>query len=163
MEALMDRVEKLLRLDVAEAAGKTADPSRALDSIERDIDNQLVQVKTEMAVAVATRHKLDREAARLDEQAAMSLKQADLALAGGRDAEARAAAAQVIAIRRQAAELRERAEARARLAEQLRSLWTGLRTQLESVKAAREARAAESGNEAAASEVDILLGGLRRT
>ena len=159
----MDRVEKLLRLDVAEAAGKTADPSRALDSIERDIDNQLVQVKTEMAVAVATRHKLDREAARLDEQAAMSLKQADLALAGGRDAEARAAAAQVIAIRRQAAELRERAEARARLAEQLRSLWTGLRTQLESVKAARDARTAESGNEAPASEIDILLGGLRRT
>lgn len=50
---LLARVAKLVRADLAELAGRVEDPGNALQQIIVDIQNQLMQVKTRVAVSSA--------------------------------------------------------------------------------------------------------------
>jgi phage shock protein A len=53
MNALLERVTRLVHADVREVAGRAADVGHALEQFTRDLENHRVQVKTQVAVAMA--------------------------------------------------------------------------------------------------------------
>ena len=89
--ALLDRVSTLLRANLNDLVEKAEDPERMLKQIVLDMENQLLQVKTQVAIAVADHHLLEKKCAEHRDQAAEWRRKAELAVAKGQDDMARGA------------------------------------------------------------------------
>jgi phage shock protein A len=89
--ALLERVSTLLRANLNDLVEKAEDPERMLKQIVLDMENQLMQVKTQVAIAVADEHLLEKKRAEHEQQAADWRRKAELAVDKGRDDLARAA------------------------------------------------------------------------
>jgi phage shock protein A len=60
--ALLERVSTLLRANLNDLIEKAEDPERLLKQLVLDMENQLLQVKTQVAIAIADQHLLERSA-----------------------------------------------------------------------------------------------------
>jgi phage shock protein A len=89
--ALLERVSTLLRANLNELIEKAEDPERLLKQIVLDMENQLMQVKTQVAIAIADEHLLGKKRVEHLEQAAEWRRKAELAVQKGQDDLARAA------------------------------------------------------------------------
>jgi len=89
--ALLERVSTLLRANLNDLVEKAEDPERLLKQIVLDMENQLMQVKTQVAIAIADEHLLGKKRAAQIEQAAEWRRKAELAVEKGHDDLARAA------------------------------------------------------------------------
>ncbi|HUB30054.1 MAG TPA: PspA/IM30 family protein [Terracidiphilus sp.] len=89
--SLLDRVSTLLRANLNDLVEKAEDPERMLKQIVLDMENQLLQVKTQVAIAIADQHLLEKKRAEHEVQAAEWRKKAELAVTKGQDDMARAA------------------------------------------------------------------------
>ena len=58
--SLLDRVSTLLRANLNDLVEKAEDPERMLKQVVLDMENQLMQVKTQVAIAIADQHLLER-------------------------------------------------------------------------------------------------------
>ena len=88
---LLDRVSTLLRANLNDLVEKAEDPERMLKQVVLDMENQLLQVKTQVAIALADQHLLDKKRADHAGQAAEWRRKAELAVKKGSDDLARAA------------------------------------------------------------------------
>lgn len=88
---LLDRVSTLLRANLNDLVEKAEDPERLLKQIVLDMENQLMQVKTQVAIAIADQHVLEKKRAEHEQQAADWRRKAELAVQKGHDDLARAA------------------------------------------------------------------------
>jgi len=89
--ALLERVSTLLRANLNDLIEKAEDPERLLKQIVLDMENQLMQVKTQVAIAIADEHLLEKKRAEQIEQAAEWRRKAELAVQKGHDDMARGA------------------------------------------------------------------------
>ena len=89
--ALMERVTTLLRANLNDLIDKAEDPEKMLKQLVLDMENQLLQVKTQVAIAIADQHLLERKTAEHETAAATWKNKAALAVARGRDDMAREA------------------------------------------------------------------------
>ena len=89
--ALLERVSTLLRANLNDLVEKAEDPERLLKQIVLDMENQLMQVKTQVAIAIADEHLLGKKRVEHLEQAAEWRRKAELAVQKGHDDLARAA------------------------------------------------------------------------
>ncbi len=89
--SLLDRVSTLLRANLNDLVEKAEDPERMLKQIVLDMENQLLQVKTQVALAIADQHLLEKKRAEHERQAADWRAKAELAVQKGHDDLARAA------------------------------------------------------------------------
>jgi len=89
--ALLERVSTLLRANLNDLVEKAEDPERLLKQIVLDMENQLMQVKTQVAIAIADEHLLEKKRVEHTEQAAEWRRKAELAVQKGHDDLARAA------------------------------------------------------------------------
>jgi len=89
--SLLERVSTLLRANLNDLVEKAEDPERLLKQIVLDMENQLLQVKTQVAIAIADQHLLDKKRAEHAEQAAEWRRKAEVAVQKGHDYMARAA------------------------------------------------------------------------
>jgi len=89
--ALLERVSTLLRANLNDLIEKAEDPERLLKQIVLDMENQLLQVKTQVAIAIADQHLLDKKRVEHAEQAGEWRRKAELAVQKGHDDLARAA------------------------------------------------------------------------
>ena len=89
--ALLERVSTLLRANLNDLVEKAEDPERLLKQIVLDMENQLLQVKTQVAIAIADEHLLEKKRAEHTGEAAEWRRKAELAVQKGRDDLARAA------------------------------------------------------------------------
>jgi phage shock protein A len=89
--SLLDRVSTLLRANLNDLVEKAEDPERMLKQIVLDMENQLLQVKTQVAIAIADQHLLEKKRAEQEQQAADWQRKAELAVAKNQDDLARAA------------------------------------------------------------------------
>ena len=71
---LLERVLTLLRANLNTVAEKSEDPEKTLRQIQLDMRNQLVQVKTQVATAIAEERKLEKRSQELLGEAALWLK-----------------------------------------------------------------------------------------
>src|SRR6201996_7711767 len=89
--ALMERVATLLRANLNDLVDKAEDPEKMLKQLVTDMENQLLQVKTQVAIAIADQHLLEKKTAEHETAAAAWKSKAALAVAKGRDNMAREA------------------------------------------------------------------------
>ena len=61
--ALMERVTTLLRANLNDLVDKAEDPEKMLKQLVLDMENQLLQVKTQVAIAIADQHLLEKKTA----------------------------------------------------------------------------------------------------
>ncbi|HVZ85085.1 MAG TPA: PspA/IM30 family protein [Terracidiphilus sp.] len=89
--SLLERVSTLLRANLNDLVEKAEDPERMLKQVVLDMENQLLQVKTQVAIAIADQHLLEKKRAEQETQAAEWRRKAELAVTKNQDDLARAA------------------------------------------------------------------------
>jgi len=89
--SLLERVSTLLRANLNDLVEKAEDPERLLKQIVLDMENQLLQVKTQVAIAIADEHLLEKKRAEQEHLSAEWRRKAELAVQKGNDDLARAA------------------------------------------------------------------------
>lgn len=77
---LLERVLTLLRANLNAVAEKSEDPEKTLRQLQLDMRNQLVQVKTQVATAIAEERKLGKRGEELQAEARLWLKKAEQAI-----------------------------------------------------------------------------------
>jgi phage shock protein A len=88
---LLQRVMMLIRANINDIVEKSEDPEQQLQQLQQDLRNQMMQVKTQVATAIAQEHKLQMRCDELGKQAADWQRKAEAAVARGDDGQARKA------------------------------------------------------------------------
>lgn len=86
---LLERVITLLRANLNTVVEKTDNPEKVLHQLHLDMRNQLVQVKTQIATAIAEAYKLQKHSQERKVEAEKWLKKAEAAVQQGNDEIAR--------------------------------------------------------------------------
>jgi phage shock protein A len=88
---LLERVATLVRANLNDLIDKAEDPSKMIKQVILDMENQLLQVKTQVAVSIADQHMLEKKQQENSAKALEWLRKAELAIDKGDDDLARAA------------------------------------------------------------------------
>src|SRR5437773_5302077 len=88
---LLDRVGTLVRANLNDLIDKAENPSKMIKQVILDMENQLLQVKTQVAISIADQHMLEKKVKETGDKAADWLRKAELAIDRGQDDLARAA------------------------------------------------------------------------
>src|SRR5512138_3215039 len=89
--ALLERVSTLVRANLNDLIDKAEDPEKMIKQIILDMQNQLLQVKTQVAISIADQHLLERKQKENEEKQAEWMRKAELAVDKKQDDLARAA------------------------------------------------------------------------
>ena len=89
--AVLERVATLVRANLNDLIDRAEDPEKMIKQVILDMENQLLQVKTQVAVAMADQHLLRKKQQEHEDQAAEWMKKAELAVDKQQDDLARAA------------------------------------------------------------------------
>ena len=58
--ALLERVSTLIRANINDLVDKAEDPEKMIKQVILDMQNQLLQVKTQVAISIADQHVLEK-------------------------------------------------------------------------------------------------------
>jgi phage shock protein A len=89
--ALLERVSTLIRANLNDLIDKAEDPEKMIKQVILDMQNQLMQVKTQVAIAIADQHVLEKKQRENAEKEAEWVRKAELAVDKKQDDLARAA------------------------------------------------------------------------
>ena len=89
--ALLERVAALVRANLNDLIDKAEDPEKMIKQVILDMQNQLLQVKTQVAIAIADQHLLAKKADEHTDKQAEWMRKAEIAVDKKDDALARAA------------------------------------------------------------------------
>jgi phage shock protein A len=89
--ALLERVSTLVRANLNDLVDRAEDPEKMIKQVILDMQNQLLQVKTQVAISIADQHVLDKRRQENEENEKQWRRRAELAVDKGDDALARAA------------------------------------------------------------------------
>jgi len=141
--SLLDRVSTLLRANLNDLVEKAEDPERMLKQVVLDMENQLMQVKTQVAIAIADQHLLEKKKAEHEQQAAEWHRKAELAVQKNQDDLARAALERALSQEQLAAGFNSQAEDQKHEADNLRQALRKLEQKLAETRAHCEMLIAE--------------------
>src|SRR5512132_1101750 len=120
--SLLERVSTLVRANLSDLVDKAEDPEKMIKQIILDMENQLLQVKTQVAISIADQHMLEQKAQESTDASAEWMRKAKLAVSKGQDDLARVAL--------------ERHKTAARIADNFRQQIDDQRAQVSTLKAA---------------------------
>ncbi len=89
--ALLERVATLIRANLNDLIDKAENPEVLIKQVIMDMENQLLQVKTQVAIAIADQHLLEKKQKENEDRIADWNRKADLAVGKKQDDLARAA------------------------------------------------------------------------
>jgi phage shock protein A len=89
--ALLERVRTLIRANLNDLIDRAEEPEKMLKQLILDMENQLMQVKTQVAVSIADQHMLEKKKQENAAKAAEWMHKAELAVDKKQDDLARAA------------------------------------------------------------------------
>jgi phage shock protein A len=144
--ALLERVSTLVRANLNDLIDKAEDPEKMIKQVILDMQNQLLQVKTQVAIAIADQHLLEKKQKENEEKVAEWMRKAELAVDKKEDDLARAALQRVESYR----------ELRDNFAQQI----TDQKAQVENLKTAL--RQLEQKLNEAETKADLLIARQRR-
>ena len=133
--ALMERVTTLLRANLNDLIDKAEDPEKMLRQLVLDMENQLLQVKTQVAIAIADQHILEKKTAEHETAVETWKNKAALAVAKGRDDMAREALERSLSHAQMSKSFVEQLEDQRAEAEGLRSAFHKLQQKLTETRA----------------------------
>jgi phage shock protein A len=133
--ALMERVATLVRANLNDLVDKAEDPEKLIKQVILDMENQLMQVKTQVAIAIADQHLLNKKHAENAEKEADWVRRAELAVGKGEDDLARAALDRSLSSKQMAENFRQQAEDQTVQVENLKSALHKLEQKLAEARA----------------------------
>jgi phage shock protein A len=89
--ALLERVSTLIRANLNDLIDKAEEPEKMLKQVILDMQNQLLQVKTQVAISIADLHLLEKKQKECEEKIGEWMRKAEMAVARKDDELARAA------------------------------------------------------------------------
>jgi phage shock protein A len=89
--ALLERVATLVRANLNDIIDKAEEPEKMIKQVILDMQNQLLQVKTQVAIAIADQHLLEKKQKENQDKSADWVRKAELAVDKKEDDLARAA------------------------------------------------------------------------
>ena len=156
--ALLERVATLLRANLNDMIDRAEDPVKMMNQVVLDMENQLLQVKTQVAIAIADHHLLEKKRAENMAKEADWVRKAEIAVSREDEELARAALARSLASREMAKSFDEQLGDQKAQVENLKAALHKLeaklgeaRTQAEVLKA--QHRRARAANKAADAQV----------
>jgi phage shock protein A len=159
--ALLERVGTLLRANLNDLIDKAEEPEKMVKQVILDMENQLMQVKTQVAIGIADLHLLERKAAETSQKGEEWLRKAEFAVTKQHDDLARAAIERSLETKKLAESFTEQINDQKAQVETLKSALHRLDGKLAEAKAksemllARHRRARSSGN---AAEAQMQIG-----
>lgn len=144
---LLERVSTLIRANLNDVIDRAEDPEKMIKQVMLDMENQYLQVKTQVAVSIADQHMLEAKMRENDETGRDWMRKAEKAVGKGEDDLARAAL--------------DRYQTSLRLMESFREQVEDQKSQVESLKKALQQL--EQKLQEAASKRDLLVARHRRS
>ena len=89
--AVLERVATLVRANLNDLIDRAEDPEKMIKQVIMDMENQLLQVKTQVAISMADHHLLQKKQEEHEDRAAEWMRKAELAVDKQQDDLARAA------------------------------------------------------------------------
>jgi phage shock protein A len=89
--AILERVATLVRANLNDLIDRAEDPEKMIKQVILDMENQLLQVKTQVAISMADLHLLQMKQKAQEDKAAEWMRKAELAVGKGQDDLARSA------------------------------------------------------------------------
>lgn len=105
--ALLERVSTLIRANLNDLIDRAEDPEKMIKQVILDMENQLIQVKTQVAVALADQHVLEKKRKEVEQKAAEWMQKAEVAVDKEKDDLARAALERSMAHQKMAESFKE--------------------------------------------------------
>ena len=144
--ALLERVSTLVRANLNDLIDRAEDPEKMIKQVILDMQNQLLQVKTQVAIAIADQHLLEKKRKENEDKVAEWMRKAELCVEKKDDDLARASL--------------RRAESYRELSENFTQQVTDQMAQVENLKAAL--RQLEQKLTEAEAKADVLMAQARR-
>ena len=88
---LLERVSTLIRANLNDMIDRAEDPEKMIKQVILDMENQYLQVKTQVAVSIADQHMLEKKLHEQEDVAKDWMRKAEIAVDKGQDDLARAA------------------------------------------------------------------------
>ena len=128
--ALLERVGTLIRANLNDLVDKAEDPEKMIKQVILDMQNQLLQVKTQVAISIADQHVLEKKQAENEENERQWMKRAEIALDKHDDTLARAAVERSMSYKTLAANFRQQVEDQTAQVENLKTALLKLQQKL---------------------------------
>src|SRR3954469_3656268 len=78
--ALLERVATLVRANLNDLVDKAEHPEKMIKQVILDMENQLLQVKTQVAIAIADQHLLEKRQKENEDKVAEWMRKAELSV-----------------------------------------------------------------------------------
>lgn len=136
--ALLERVGTLLRANVNDLIARAEDPEKLARQLVLDMENQLMQVKTQVAIAIADQHLLEKKKKEHEDAVNEWHRKAELAVNRQQDDLARAALARSLSHKNLANGFAQQLDDQTAEAETLRNAFLKLQQKLQETQSACE-------------------------
>lgn len=154
--ALLERVSTLIRANLNDLIDKAEDPEKMIKQVILDMQNQLLQVKTQVAIAIADLHVLEKKQKENEEKTVEWTRKAEMAVDKKQDDLARVALERSVSYRNMAESFQQQVADQKLQVENLKSALVKLEQKLAEAQAKkdvllaqhRRARAVTKSNEA---------------
>ena len=159
--ALLERVATLVRANLNDSIDKAEDPEKMIKQIILDMENQLLQVKTQVAIALADQHLLLKKQKENQEKEQEWMHKAELTVDKQKDDLARGALERSMSYRKLAESFQEQVEDQRVQAENLKSALQKLDQKLTEAQSKRDLLIAQHRRARAlgkASDAQIAIG-----
>lgn len=128
--ALLERVSTLIRANLNDLIDKAEDPEKMIKQVILDMQNQLLQVKTQVAISIADQHVLEKKLQENEDSATQWQRRAEMAVDKQDDALARVALDRSMTYRKMAESLRQQVEDQKTQVENLKTALLSLQQKL---------------------------------
>jgi phage shock protein A len=142
--ALLERVSALIRANLNDLIDRAEHPQKMLKQVILDMQNQMLQVKTQVAIAIADEHLLRKKQRENEDKHAEWMRKTELAIDKKQDDLARAALERAVGYRDLAKNFGEEIEHQKTQVEHLRSAMKKLEQKLVEAQAKSELLIAKS-------------------
>jgi phage shock protein A len=160
---LLDRVSTLVRANLNDLLDRAEDPEKVIKQLLIDMNNQLIQVKTQVAAAIADEKRLHQRAQEAQRQADDWQRKAELAIDRGDDELAKQALTRRNTYVQTAAGMQEQWQAQSAQVQALKDGLRQLESKMEEATAKRDLLIARSRRAKAEETVHKTLSGIRGT
>src|SRR3954464_9139855 len=128
--ALLERVATLVRANINDLVDKAEDPEKMIKQVILDMQNQLLQVKTQVAISIADQHVLEKKLQENQDAAAQWQRRAEMAVDKQDDGLARAALERAITHQNMTENFRQQVEDQKTQVENLKTALLSLQQKL---------------------------------
>src|SRR4051812_38742483 len=136
--ALLERVSRLIRANLNDLVDKAEDPEKMIKQVILDMQNQLLQVKTQVAISIADQHVLEKKLAENADNERQWMKRAESAVDKNDETLARAALDRSMSYKSLAASFGQQVEDQKAQVEDLKTALLKLQQKLSEAQAKSE-------------------------